>query len=191
MTVHNFALAASADDALEAGGTVTVDGGSLAVNASTRYAGFSFPTAADPIAQGTTITSATITYYCTNTSDDDPDQTWKGHKVTNSAQFTTGASNISNRYSSAPTTASVTDTATGVGTSGRSINVTTIVQELINQAGWTSSSRITLIAKGNGSGANATIYSWDSAGTEAVLAIDYSTGPARPVLTRHYLDMMS
>lgn len=191
MTVHNFALAASADDAQQQGTTVTINTNGITLSAGTHYAGFSFDTAADPIPQGTTITSATLTYYPSSTASDNPDLTWKGHKVTNSAQFATTASELSNRYSGAPTTASVTDTGTNVGTGARTVNVTTIVQELINQAGWSNTSRITFIAKGSSS-VDLIIYAWDSpTGTEASLAIDYSTGPAKAVLTRHYLDMMS
>lgn len=191
MTVHNYALTASADDAQQQGTTVVINGNGLTLSAGTHYAGFSFATAGDPIPQGTVITSATLTYYPNSTANDDPDLTWKGHKVTNSAQFTTTASELSNRYTSAPTTASVTDTATNVGTGGRALNVTAIVQELVNQAGWSNTSRLTFLAKGNGAGVNLIIYAWDSpTGQEAQLAIDFSTGPAMPVLARHYLDMM-
>jgi len=190
MTIHNYALAASADDAREAAGTVTTSSNALTLTAGTHYAGFSFPTAGDPIPQGTTIASATITYYPTSTADDDPDLTWKGHKVVNSAQFTTAASDISSRYSGAPTTASVTDTGTGVGTGARTVTVTTIVQELVNQASWASSSRITLIAKGAGGSCNVAIYALDSpTGTEASLAVDFTTGPPLTVKTMHYLKM--
>jgi len=189
MTVHNYALAASADDAQQQGTTVVINSNPINLSAGTHYAGFSFATSADPIPQGTTITSATITYYPFNGNNDDPDLTWKGHKVTNSAQFTTAASDISSRYSGAATTASVADSATGVGTGARSITITSIVQELVNQAGWTNTSRITLIAKG-GSSVNLAIYALDSpSGTEASLAVEFTSGPPLTVKTMHYLKM--
>ena len=52
MATKNFTLNASADDAMEISGTVTLNGANGVVSAAARYAGFSFETAADPVAQG-------------------------------------------------------------------------------------------------------------------------------------------
>lgn len=151
MSTKNYVLAASADDAREVAGTVTLTDSNIAMTAGTHYAGFSYDTSADPIAQGAPITSATWTFTPQNTSNDTPGgMIIKGEKVVNSAQFTTGASNISNRYNNNPTTASVTDSGTDVGTGARNEDVTAIVQELVNQASWGATSRITLPIKGAG-----------------------------------------
>lgn len=190
MTVHNFAVAASADDALEVAGTVTVNGTAIAVTAGTRYGGFSFPTAAAPIAQGATITSAILSYYLNGTNESG-DATWKGEKVVNSAQFTTGANNISNRYTTNPTTASVSDVFSGHGGGWRTRDVTAIVQELVNQAGWTSSSRITLIIRGNTGGTSQSIKAWDFGSLFATLVVtvqDPASGV--PVKMDFYLRQM-
>ena len=158
MTTKNYAVAASADDAVEISGTVTINGTNGVLSAAARYGGLSFDTAADPIAQGAPITSATLTYRPASTSNDSPDMTWKGHKVVNSTQYTTGANNISDRWSTNPTTATASDVGTDVGTGARDIVVTSIVQELVNHASWGSTSRIGLIARPNGPAAGSVTF---------------------------------
>lgn len=186
MTTTVYSLAASADDAQEAGGSVTINGSSIAITATTRYGGFSFDTAAAPLAQGTVVASALLEYSVVGTAQ--VYLTWKGHKVTNSAQFTTGTNNISNRYSSAPTTASVSESAAGVaGGTRRSVDVTAIVNELLAQAGWTSTSRLTLVAKGE-TGVDTTIRGWDFGSNAASLTIVTASGVT--VKMDRYLEMM-
>lgn len=185
MAVKNYAVAASADDALDDNGTVTLNGTAISLNSVLRYGGLSFDTSADPLAQGAAIASAilTLTMVVAWTGN----HTWKGHKVTNSAQFTTGASNVSSRYTGAPTTASVTDTSSSGSAGTNTIDVTAIVQELVNQAGWTSSSRITLIAKSNAGNAYQ-FRAYDHGSNFATLVVTTAEGAA--VKMRHYLDMM-
>lgn len=165
----SYAVAASADDGIEIAGAVTINGTNGVVSAATRYAGLSFDTAADPLAAGEQIASATLTYRPASTATDDPDMVWKGHKVTNSGQYTTAANDISNRYTTNPTTANATDVGASVGTGPRTIDVTAIVQELVNQA-WTSTSRIGLIARGN-AGANGSVVFWDNGSNFATLDV--------------------
>ena len=185
MAVKNYAGAASADDALDDNGTVTLNGTAISLNSVLRYGGLSFDTSADPLAQGAAIASAilTLTMVVAWTGN----HTWKGHKVTNSAQFTTGASNVSSRYTGAPTTASVTDTSSSGSAGTNTIDVTAIVQELVNQAGWTSSSRITLVAKANAGNAYQ-FRAYDYGSNYATLVVTTAEGAA--VKMRHYLDMM-
>lgn len=177
MTTNTYTLAASADDALEASGTLTTNGATILVSAGTRYAGFSFPTAAAPIAASAPIVSATLGYSMVS-GHTSPAVDWKGHKVVNSAQFS-GANDLSNRWSGAPTTASVADNATAYGTGRRTIDVTTIVQELVNQAGWTSSSRLTLIAKGQGGMSDVEFKAWDGGSNAPTLEIVTSSGAVK------------
>lgn len=175
-------MAASADDAQEAGGTMSLDGTTIAITATTRYGGFSFDTSAAPIAQAATITAATFQY--TTAGSASPNLTGKGHKVTNSAQFAAGSNNISNRYSGDPTTASVTETGSGIpGGTQRDIDVTAIVQELVNQAGWTSSSRITLLFKGE-TGTSVQMRAWDNGSLWATLVVTVAEGGAMPKVAR-------
>lgn len=181
MTTTVYDLAASADDAQEAGGTSTISGVSIAITATTRYGGWSFDTTAAPIAQAAPIALAIWEYTVVGTGN--PNLTVKGHKVTNSAQFTTGASNVSNRYTGAPTTASVADSGSGIsGGTRRAVDVTTIIQELVNQGGWTSTSRLTLIAKGE-TGTDITMRAWDFGSVWATLTIT-TGGGAMPKVAR-------
>lgn len=170
MSTKNYAVAGSADDGIEISGTVTINGTNGVVSAAARYAGLSFDTSGDPIAQGASITSATLTYRPASTATDDPDMVWKGHKVVNSTQYSTAANNISDRYINNPTTASVNDVGTSVGTGARPIDVTAIVQEQVNQASWGNTSRIGLIAKGN-AGANGSVVFWDNGSNYATLVV--------------------
>lgn len=173
MTIHTYAPAFSAHDAWENGGNVTINSATLPITGGTRYGGVLFPTTSDPIPPGTTVTSATLKYFCVNTSNDDPDQTWKGHAHQSSAAFQEGAtSDISQRYTASETTASVSDIATGVGTGVRAIDVTPIVQELLDFPGWTSVSPLTLLCKGNGAGAACQMRAFDGGGNYFSLEID-------------------
>ncbi len=185
MAVKNFAVAASADDGLEDSGTVTLNGTAISLNSVLRYGGLSFDTSGAAIAQGTALASAVLTL--TMVLPWTGNHTWKGHKVTNSAQFTTGASNISSRYTGTPTTASVTDTSSSASAGTNVIDVTAIVQELVNQAGWSSSSRITLVAKANAGNAYQ-FRAYDYGSNYATLVVTTAEGAA--VKMRHYLDMM-
>ncbi len=171
MATKNYTLNASADDGIEIGGTVTLNGTNGVVSAAARYAGFSFETAGDPVAQGAVISSAIFTYRPTALSSDDPDMTAKGHKVTNSAQYSTAANDISSRYSTNPTTASVVDVGSAVGVGPRDVDVTGIVQELVNQVGWGSSSRIGLIFRGNSGSANGSMVFFDNGSNFATLTV--------------------
>jgi len=174
MATFNFAPAASADDALEAGGSMTLNGASIAVSATTRYYGLSLDTSATPIAQGTTISSAILSYTVVGVSQ--IFLIWKGHKVIDSAQFAGSANNISNRYSGAPTTASTTEASAGVaGGTRRTVDLTAITQELVNQASWASTSRLTYIAKGD-TGVDVTIRAWDNGADWATLVVTTATG---------------
>lgn len=165
-----YPVAASADDGLEVGGTPTINGTNGVVSAATRYVGLSFDTSGNPIAVNQPLALAMLKYNPASLSTDDPDMAWRGHKVTNSAQYTTAANNISDRWNNNQTTASAADVGTSVGTGVRSIDVTAIVQELVNQVGWSNTSRIGLIAKGN-AGANGSVVFWDNGANFATLEV--------------------
>lgn len=187
MATKNYTVAASADDAMEAATTVTLTDVSMNIDTSTRYGGFSFDTSGSPIAEATSIASATLTITIVNAWE--ANHTWKGHKVTNSAQFAATTSNISNRYTGAATTASVTDTGSSASGATRDIDVTTIVQELVNQSGWSSSSRITLMCKLAASiSGNFSIRTFDYGSGLATLAVTTSEGVN--LKTVHYYTRM-
>jgi hypothetical protein len=125
---------ASNHDAIEASGTMTLDGTALILSAGTRDAGLWVDATAYVDDLPGNVTAATLHYYPTNTSYDDPLLVWYGFDEDSTAVFTTTASDISSR---ALTTASASDSGTGVGTGQRSIDITTIIQEITDRAGWT------------------------------------------------------
>lgn len=174
MTLYTYNLAASADDAYQASGTVTVNGVTILLNAGTRYGGLSFPTAANPIPQGQSLTQAILYIYAANTSSDDPTITIRGHKVVNSTQFAGTASEISNRYNSEGTTATISHEATNIGTAAYGIDVTAAMQELVNQAGWTSSSRATFLLMGSAA-STLQFRAWDNGSSIPYLTVEWAT----------------
>jgi hypothetical protein len=134
MATITLSPTASAHDAIEASGTMTLDGAALILSAGTRDAGLWVDATAYVDALPGNVTEAILHYYPTSTSYDDPLLTWYGFDEDSTAVFTTAASNISSR---ALTTASAADSGTGVGTGERSIDITTIIQEITDRAGWT------------------------------------------------------
>ena len=124
---------ASNHDAWEGGGTVTLNDNSLILTAGTRWAGLYVNGSSIP--QGSTIESAILRYKANSTNYDDPNITWYGHDVDTAGVFTTVTNNISSRTL---TTASVLDKATGIGvTNYREVNITSVVQEIVDRPGWT------------------------------------------------------
>lgn len=183
MTTTVYELGASADDARQVNtGTVTIGTNSILLTGATYYGGFSFPTAAAPIAQGTVVQSATLATY--NIADGTHYLIWKGHKVTNSAQFTETGNELSDRYTNAPTTASTTVNTAVTAATVTNVDVTDIVNELLAQGAWGSSSRITLIGKGGSGATNVQIDAWDGGGTPATLTIVLAGGGAMSKLAR-------
>jgi type IV pilus assembly protein PilY1 len=146
-------VAASADDAGESAGTVTIDGVSVLVDATNEYAGMRFQAVAVP--KAAVITSAWLSLAVISASDD-PNHTIYGEDANDSAAFTTGASNISARSA---TSATVTWTSLGMAgattpdTFFSTPELKTIVQEIVDRAGWASGNDMSLIIQGSADGA--------------------------------------
>lgn len=186
-----FQTAASADDASEPTPSGTV---SLALDGQQTVApwprirgdnivAFRFPSV--NIAQGTAIGSASFTF----------DQlqnytglgnlgnvTLFGQAIDNAPQFAVTSGDISGR---ATTTASVAGSTIVDGPGGFPVNVTAIVQEILNRAGWVSGNAIVIIFKGNGTGSTnfAQPYMWDYfSGTvyHAKLTINLPSSNSKP-----------
>jgi hypothetical protein len=183
MPTYVYTIAASTDDAQEAGGTVTTNGTSVGITAATRYGGFRFVASSNPIPADETPVSAVFGFYGGGALQD-TNMILKGEKVTNSAAFATTANNISNRYNTNPTTASVTDTATDIGTGERQIDVLSIYQELRGQVGWTNSAPVTILIKGVDATSTVTIRSFDYGSQIPTLTIVTTTGSAMPKTAR-------
>lgn len=110
------------------------------------------------IPQGATINSATITLYCAAVNGGSTALTrWRGELVANPATFGTGSDRPEDRIEANPTTA-FTDktfstsnwTSAGFNT-GDKVDVTSIIQEIVNQGSWASGNSIVIGATDNGS----------------------------------------
>lgn len=186
MATANLIVAASADDAREQAGTVTLTDPNISLNAGTQYYGTRFLSA--PMAQGATISSAILTYSVNTTASDDPNgATIKGELVANAAAFTTATNDVSNRYNNTPTTATATWSGTNIGTGDKTVDVTTVVQEIVNQGSWVAGNALVLILKALGGATALVLKAYDGSTSLCPrLTITY-TDPARiiPLVVHH------
>lgn len=185
MTAFSTTIAASADDAAESAGTVTIDGSALNCGATNQYLGFRFLNVTIPAAS--TINTATISVYFTSGSFDDPDVTIYANDVDDAATFSTASNNISSR---ALTTAAATWTASGVGVGVEtSPDLAAVVQEVISRGGWASGNDLAIIFKGNSTNPMR-LRALDAGGGDyATINIDYTAGggggPTQPPRSMH------
>lgn len=116
------------------------------------------------IPQGSEITEAYVEFTADGDASTSTSLTIKGHKVADSPAFE-GNSNISNRLSSAPTTASVNWSSIPSWNDNevhKTPELKTIIQEIVDQAGWAAGNSLSLLI--NGSGARrAESYNGDAA----------------------------
>lgn len=165
-----YKTAASADDANETllGAVSITDDGAANTNTKldgTRHVGVR--TAGVVIAQGATISSATLNFdqlanysginAAANTS-------IYGNKVANAASYSTATNDVTGRVR---TTASVAITGiNGTGSASPLYNVAAIVQEIVNQATWVSGNAMAFMFIGSGVVSTDFIqpYMWDYAG---------------------------
>lgn len=148
MTELVIPVAASADDAFEsAAGAVSITTILGEVDVADEWLGWRFLNVTIP--QGATIDDAKITFNFDGVARDEPDVTFFGEDTDNATAFTTDANNISGR---ARTTASVAwdDPQLGVnpgaGDDTRDTpDLKTIVQEIVNRAGWASGNALAIL----------------------------------------------
>jgi hypothetical protein len=141
-----------------------------------RFAGVTIP-------NGATINSATLDFYSSGTAiGTSPLVIFYGNAIDNATTFNT---TTEKPESKARTTATVAKTYTSalwnptIGFGIETVDMATIVQEIINRAGWVSGNALSILAYDNGS-ANSTyigISTYDNASTKAAkLTIGYTTG---------------
>jgi hypothetical protein len=175
----NQTIISSANDARQSGTDVTTGVSSLLF--SNRYIGLRFPLVNVPA--GATITNATIRLTAQASGGTIDNVAIKANKVLNASPWVTGttSSDLSNRFSSAGTTATVTwtnSTPWVVNQSGdnqTTPNLSTIVTELIQQPGWTAGNTMAFILNAPtnpGTGASA-FDVFGNSNNGAVLEISY------------------
>ena len=130
------------------------------------------------IPRGATVIGATIQFTVNLASSDATALTIKGQAADNALTFTGGLNNISSRPT---TTASVPwnppawNTVGAHGADQRTPSLATVVQEIVNRAGWASGNSMAFIITGTG---NRTAYGYEGGPCNAaVLHIVYDTPP--------------
>jgi type IV pilus assembly protein PilY1 len=168
---------ASADDAFENAGTVTLTDIAPDTNAATKWFGVRFPSV--PIPKGSTINSAILSVLPSNSSNDEPKHTFYGEAADDAAQFAATSNNISGRTR---TSASVLWDNANLGADGSTFfsppDLKTIVQEIVNRSGWVSGNALSLLWNGNADTTrDLAIITFDSGPNKEVLTVDF-TPPA-------------
>ncbi len=133
------------------------------------------------IPKGATITKAYIQFTCDEIKSGATTVTIKGEASDNATAFTTAVKNVSNRLKTSAGvswTISAWNTVGLAGTAERTPELKSIVQEIVNRAGFSTSSALSFIITGTGT---RTARSYEGVPTQAALLyIEYSTAPAAP-----------
>ena len=145
-----------------------------------RHTGLRFPGVT--AVRGAFITSATLEGYIPSTARDDLLSTVKGHAMSNAPNYVDDP-RVSGRV---PTRSSVSVNQPNWGTGWKSIDVTTIVQEIVNRPGWNSGDAMALLVLGSlmGSG-NCDFDSVDTAPATAPRLTINNSGVATAILHEH------
>jgi hypothetical protein len=191
-------IGASADDADErmAGANFSSTDANLVVSSHTTstsrwVAGTRFPS----IALDGTETIDDGTYwegYSYNTTVDDFNTDIYAHDVDNSVDFSSDA-DVYTRYNTARTTASASLVSLAAGAGvwvGSSVEIKTVIQEIIDRAGWSSGNAITILVAGKNDATyvgNFRSYDGDS-GNAPKLHIEYTAagGTIIPLVMHHF-----
>lgn len=184
MALWNGKPLASADDAKQDGTTMTLTDAQITLSSGVQWGGLRFPNCTIP--QGSVIQSAVLTLNLVagNTSPDG--LTIYGEAADNSAAFTTGASNISNRTR---TSANVVWSGTSLGGGDKTApDVAAVVSEIISRPGWASGNALSLVLDSMAS-SSFRFTAYDSS-TTLCARLDVTTAEGAAVKMRHYLDMM-
>ena len=201
------------DDAFQAtDDTVTVAGGSMLIDATTEHGGYRWTTVGIPV--GATIDLAQVGIVIASTANDEPQHRLRGELAANPGTFTTGTNNIDAR---SRTTASVQWNSTNLGAAngslwewgatiagaGNGADLSSIVQEIVDQGGWASNNALVMIYEQHtaDSARDLQVQNYETDTTWAAkLHIEYSSGIAlvvqdaaiglaveSPALTQHNL----
>lgn len=184
MTTLQVKITDTADDGYEYSASVYISqvwGGSY--SGSALYGFFRFLNVTVP--QGATVSSATLTLNIISVAGT-PNTTLYGVDADNAAAF----ADPGNLPSAATkTTASADPDPAATGT--KVITITTIVQEIVDRAGWASGNAMAFVVDVHAGGTNYWLAEdYEDAGTaEATLDITYTAGSSQAPRTFHQLQM--
>ncbi|MGR8950253.1 MAG: pilus assembly protein [Gammaproteobacteria bacterium] len=178
-TIVNL-IEAGTDDAEEAAdGSMEVSGTDLEMveDSSTQQVGLRFIDI--PIAQGTTITSAKLVFTADETDSGTTSLTFAGQLSPDASAFSNSDNDISdtgNRPRTSATAAWSPPAFAAEGATYEATGIGPIVQEIVNQAGWSSGNSLAILISGSG---KRVADSWDgSPATAPRLVIEFEGTPA-------------
>lgn len=195
-TTQNYILAqtqvsvrvsSSSDDAEERGSDASSSPGRMYLNSSdlelvrdgsskgNQWVGMVFRNLSIP--QGATITSAYIQFTTDETNSGTTNLTIRGEDTNNAGTFTSANNNISSRSLTSASVAWNNITAWNsvgeAGTSQRTPDLSTIVQEIVNRNGWASGNNLAMIINGSG---ERTAEAYDGSSSKAPqLVVNYTS----------------
>lgn len=158
MAIENLQVAASADDAGEAtNGNTYITADSFGITVANIYYGARWTV--PNVAQGATISAATLSIYLPWTVHDDPHFDVYFEDVDNPSAFSAGTGNhdVSGRTK---TTAVTNVNATNVGAGFYGITVTSLVQEIVDRGGWAAGQHMVALLQSVAT-VDCTIRCWD------------------------------
>lgn len=166
-------VAASTDDGMQRPTTPELTGTNVRVLGAADVCGFRWDGVTVP--QGSTIDYAYFQPYCHDTFRDTGVFTINGEDADDAATFTTANNNISGRTATTATVAvNVTNLITGSAGFYTLADVKTIVQEIVDRAGWASGNAIVMRWYGITSG-DFNVRAYDNSASEgAKLVIGYT-----------------
>ena len=138
-----YRITVSTDDAKETSGTMNTSGNDLDFEPTAKI-GFRFPAVSIP--DNATITNAYLEVYAKDNRSDATNMTFYGEAADNAVTFTTTANDITDRTT---TTASVnwpSVPAFAGSTTYQTLDISPIIQEVVDRVGWTSGNAIVVIA---------------------------------------------
>jgi len=173
----------SADDAEEAtSGGMYLNSGDLEFfvdGATQQMVGIRWPAVAIP--QGATITSAWVQFYTDEAQSEPTTLTIRAQAVDNAAAFAATTGNISTRSlgsASATWSPAAWTTVGEAGPNQRTPELKTLIQAVVNRAGWLSGNALVLVFTGSG---HRTAFAVDASLTKSpVLHVEYSGGGPPP-----------
>lgn len=169
MTTLSLQVGASSDDARENSGTVGLTGTSINTSSIDKLLAFRWTGVTVP--KGAPVTSAIISFYVTSTANDTPNGASVGVQDHDSAPtFTTASNDISTRS----LTGTVTWSGSNIGAGWKTVDVTSLVQAVVNRSGWASGNALVVVVQGV-SGTDLSITTWDGTPANAAkLDIEYT-----------------
>lgn len=181
-TTVNTQVAASTDDAFEGStGTMSLAASTIgAITTGNQWAGFRMQL---NVPQGKVIDSATFQMYSVGTTNDTLVADLYGQAADDATTFTNSSGNISGR---ARTTAKTSVNAVDVGVGWYSVDLTSVIQKIVNRPGWVANNYVVIILDGlTGIAWNCRAY--DGTPSEAAkLSVTYSDpgGAGQPTIAR-------